>query len=50
MPQMAPLNWLNLFIMVIIMMNIISMFNYYLFMKNPMKKKLLFSINNLWKW
>nr|APX40346.1 ATP synthase F0 subunit 8 [Cryptocephalus vittatus]ARH54224.1 ATP synthase F0 subunit 8 [Cryptocephalus vittatus] len=38
MPQMAPLNWLTLFVMFSICLMMFSSINYYSFTKNPLKK------------
>nr|AML26778.1 ATP synthase F0 subunit 8 [Scarabaeidae sp. BMNH 1274752] len=51
MPQMAPLNWLMLFIYFCMMFIIFNMMNYYLFTYKPNSyfyKKKINKIN--WKW
>nr|ARH55211.1 ATP synthase F0 subunit 8 [Teredus cylindricus] len=51
MPQMAPLNWMMLFIYFSFMLLIFNSMNYFSFMYNPKFfsfKKKLFKIN--WKW
>nr|BDE56962.1 ATPase subunit 8 [Luciola parvula] len=51
MPQMAPLNWLNLFIFFILVFMLFNMMNYFLFIY---KKKELEQNKNIkslyWKW
>nr|QVM79221.1 ATP synthase F0 subunit 8 [Dorcasomus pinheyi] len=51
MPQMAPLNWLSLFLFFILIFLMFNTMNYYMFMykikeKLPSKMKLLYN----WKW
>nr|AXS64836.1 ATP synthase F0 subunit 8 [Staphylinoidea sp. 12 KM-2017] len=50
MPQMAPMNWLLLFIMFIIMFLMINLMNFYSFKYAPknFKKKISSYMN--WKW
>nr|QNV11586.1 ATP synthase F0 subunit 8 [Limnophora tigrina] len=53
MPQMAPISWLNLFIIFTISFMIFNMMNYFIYIpmmpKSSMKKESL--INDLkWKW
>nr|WJZ53011.1 ATP synthase F0 subunit 8 [Melanodexia sp.] len=54
MPQMSPINWLNLFIIFSITFVIFNMMNYYLYVPNMPKSnlinksKLLKTLN--WKW
>nr|AML25539.1 ATP synthase F0 subunit 8 [Staphylinidae sp. BMNH 1274704] len=51
MPQMAPLNWLMLFIMFIIIFMMFNFINYYSFMYLSKKNKFIkknFKLN--WKW
>nr|AMP43745.1 ATP synthase F0 subunit 8 [Leptogaster longicauda] len=52
MPQMAPISWLNLFMMFSLTMILFSMMNYYIYMiKQPKNFKKNFKINYLtWKW
>nr|ALO76256.1 ATP synthase F0 subunit 8 [Schizonycha sp. SCH01] len=51
MPQMAPLNWLSLFMMFCMILMIFSSTNYWIYLHNPKMKtymKSTFLIN--WKW
>nr|APX40229.1 ATP synthase F0 subunit 8 [Cryptocephalus tibialis] len=51
MPQMAPLNWLTLFILFSMYVMMFSSMNYFLFLKNPINnfiKKKKLSQNWLW--
>nr|YP_010362074.1 ATP synthase F0 subunit 8 [Agriotes fuscicollis]UNQ87634.1 ATP synthase F0 subunit 8 [Agriotes fuscicollis] len=51
MPQMAPLSWLNLFILFILMFLILSTMNYFSFsysIKSSLSSKKVSLIN--WKW
>nr|ALO77336.1 ATP synthase F0 subunit 8 [Chirotenon longimanus] len=51
MPQMAPLNWLSLFMFFIVIFFIFNIYNFYSFLPTPPKKiikKKSTSIN--WKW
>nr|ALO70574.1 ATP synthase F0 subunit 8 [Eusphalerum torquatum] len=51
MPQMAPMNWLSLFIMMIIILMIFNSMNYFNFLYKPKKIKLnKKSFKNNWKW
>nr|YP_010730247.1 ATP synthase F0 subunit 8 [Blepharipa latigena]WEG23062.1 ATP synthase F0 subunit 8 [Blepharipa latigena] len=54
MPQMAPINWLSLFIIFIITFLIFNMMNYYLFIPILPKSNLMnnnMKMNSLnWKW
>nr|AYP72675.1 ATP synthase F0 subunit 8 [Cassida sp. EMHAU-15090501] len=50
MPQMAPLNWLNLFFMTIFIIMSISTSSYFSFMFKPKKKLLKGEHLNNWKW
>nr|APX40450.1 ATP synthase F0 subunit 8 [Cryptocephalus cantabricus] len=51
MPQMAPLNWLALFIMFSICIMIFSSMNYYFFLKTPTKKSLkMKKYHQNWSW
>nr|APX39982.1 ATP synthase F0 subunit 8 [Cryptocephalus cynarae] len=51
MPQMAPLNWLTLFLMFSIHVMVFSSINYFFFMKTPNETftKKSKSLNN-WSW
>nr|ALO70286.1 ATP synthase F0 subunit 8 [Aloconota currax]ARH54856.1 ATP synthase F0 subunit 8 [Aloconota currax] len=51
MPQMAPMNWLLLFLMFIVIFMMFNSLNYFCFIYNPKTSKIkqvLKSIN--WKW
>nr|YP_010464317.1 ATP synthase F0 subunit 8 [Heterotarsus carinula]UUL71694.1 ATP synthase F0 subunit 8 [Heterotarsus carinula] len=53
MPQMAPLNWLSLMIMFIMMMLMFNILNYYSFISYNKSLKLQSQIKmkiNNWKW
>nr|AML25695.1 ATP synthase F0 subunit 8 [Staphylinidae sp. BMNH 1274190] len=50
-PQMAPLNWLMLFMMFVISFMMFNYINYYMFIYNPksIKSSLKLKLMN-WKW
>nr|AML26533.1 ATP synthase F0 subunit 8 [Staphylinidae sp. BMNH 1274696] len=51
MPQMAPMNWLSLFIMFIVVFMLFNSLNYFCFLYSP--KSLSSNIKNFkmnWKW
>nr|QNV11560.1 ATP synthase F0 subunit 8 [Dynatosoma fuscicorne] len=54
MPQMAPINWLSLFIMFSLIFLFFNILNYYNFFINPIKIKSLDKNNSTnylnWKW
>nr|AYR05187.1 ATP synthase F0 subunit 8 [Coleoptera sp. ACP-2013] len=51
MPQMAPLNWLILFMYFILMFYLFNTLNYFAFLTSPKKENLFFSKKNIsWKW
>nr|APX40593.1 ATP synthase F0 subunit 8 [Cryptocephalus mystacatus] len=51
MPQMAPLNWLTLFIMFSIYVMVFSSMNYFFFIKNPSKTtSKTYKISSNWLW
>nr|AML25643.1 ATP synthase F0 subunit 8 [Staphylinidae sp. BMNH 1274706] len=51
MPQMAPLNWLSLFIMFILIFLIFNFLNYYSFLYQPkLFNQTLKSLKIDWKW
>nr|UPX88372.1 ATP synthase F0 subunit 8 [Leptogaster cylindrica] len=52
MPQMAPISWLNLFIIFSMTMIMFSVMNYYIYtIKHPQNSKKNFKINYFyWKW
>nr|APX39995.1 ATP synthase F0 subunit 8 [Cryptocephalus obliteratifer] len=51
MPQMAPMNWLTLFIMFSMYVLVFSSMNYFFFMKTPLKTSTKIKINiNNWLW
>nr|QWZ46326.1 ATP synthase F0 subunit 8 [Machla sappho] len=52
MPQMAPLNWLSLFMLFIMIFLTFNMINYYSFIYNQMtlKTKKYKKIKTNWKW
>nr|YP_010004083.1 ATP synthase F0 subunit 8 [Gryposmylus pennyi]QNR01163.1 ATP synthase F0 subunit 8 [Gryposmylus pennyi] len=52
MPQMAPINWLTLFLYFSFIYLLFNCLNYFIFLyKAPLPKKMVFSINSLnWKW
>nr|AYR05360.1 ATP synthase F0 subunit 8 [Coleoptera sp. ACP-2013] len=51
MPQMAPMNWLMLFFMFIIIFMIFNSLNYFCFLYNPkMKKTIKKNLTLNWKW
>nr|APX40164.1 ATP synthase F0 subunit 8 [Cryptocephalus moraei] len=51
MPQMAPMNWLALFLMFSMYLLLFSSMNYYFFKKTPNNKiNLLKKINYNWSW
>nr|YP_010987575.1 ATP synthase F0 subunit 8 [Bledius obscurus]WON65981.1 ATP synthase F0 subunit 8 [Bledius obscurus] len=51
MPQMAPLNWLSLFILFLMIFFLINSINYFLFFYNPKSSKFLKKSSHLnWKW
>nr|UPX88658.1 ATP synthase F0 subunit 8 [Hydraena nigrita] len=51
MPQMAPMNWLMLFMYFIMMFLLMNSLNYFLFLYSP-KNKTMTKLNNMinWKW
>nr|QTZ18971.1 ATP synthase F0 subunit 8 [Epicypta sp. WQY003] len=54
MPQMAPINWLSLFILFSIIFLIFNIFNYYnfnlIYPKKNLKKSNKINKNLIWKW
>nr|ALO76422.1 ATP synthase F0 subunit 8 [Laccoptera ruginosa] len=50
MPQMAPLNWVSLFIMMITIMMILMTVNYFMYHKKMMKKNETKKLFYNWKW
>nr|AML25617.1 ATP synthase F0 subunit 8 [Staphylinidae sp. BMNH 1274669] len=51
MPQMAPMNWLSLFFMIIMVFMIFNSLNYFSFLYYPKKHNLKkISLMNNWKW
>nr|YP_010868508.1 ATP synthase F0 subunit 8 [Apatetica glabra]WGU20041.1 ATP synthase F0 subunit 8 [Apatetica glabra] len=51
MPQMAPMNWLFLFIMFIMIFMLFNSVNYFSFKYTPMVKTTIKNINKInWKW
>nr|AMW67894.1 ATP synthase F0 subunit 8 [Heterosmylus sp. YW-2016] len=52
MPQMAPINWLTLFLYFSVIYVLFNCLNYFILTyKAPTPKKMMFSINSLnWKW
>nr|APX40957.1 ATP synthase F0 subunit 8 [Cryptocephalus ramburii] len=51
MPQMAPLNWLTLFMMFFLYLLVFSSMNYYFFLKTPIKNNIKNKlINQNWSW
>nr|YP_010554831.1 ATP synthase F0 subunit 8 [Sternochetus olivieri]UYP50716.1 ATP synthase F0 subunit 8 [Sternochetus olivieri] len=51
MPQMAPMNWILLYIYFFMILIFITIFNYYMFLYKP-KFKMIKSSRNItnWKW
>nr|QNV49140.1 ATP synthase F0 subunit 8 [Drino sp. PH-2020] len=54
MPQMAPINWLSLFIIFSMTFLMFNMMNYYSFIPSMPKSNLIFKMNTInsfkWKW
>lgn len=50
MPQIAPLNWLNLFIIIIIIIITIRILNYFIYNNKIKKTVIKKKIKNNWKW
>nr|YP_010554805.1 ATP synthase F0 subunit 8 [Sternochetus gravis]UYP50690.1 ATP synthase F0 subunit 8 [Sternochetus gravis] len=51
MPQMAPMNWILLYIYFFMILILISIFNYYMFLYKPKFKTIKMSyIPMNWKW
>nr|AYW52145.1 ATP synthase F0 subunit 8 [Lamiinae sp. 2 ACP-2013] len=51
MPQMAPLNWLSLFLLFLLIFMIFNIMNYYIFFYNMKTfKKIKAKLNYNWKW
>nr|YP_009185856.1 ATP synthase F0 subunit 8 [Liogluta microptera]ALO70665.1 ATP synthase F0 subunit 8 [Liogluta microptera] len=51
MPQMAPMNWLSLFLMFIIVFMIFNSLNYFCFLYTPKTMKMEKSTSSInWKW
>nr|APX40424.1 ATP synthase F0 subunit 8 [Cassida viridis] len=50
MPQMAPLNWLSLFILMFLITIIMMTMIYFSFVYNKKMKKMHKKIYNNWKW
>nr|QRV62430.1 ATP synthase F0 subunit 8 [Graptodytes pietrii] len=52
MPQMAPMNWIILYMMFSIIFILFNFMNFYIFMinKNTNKQKNIFKKNFNWKW
>nr|YP_010240649.1 ATP synthase F0 subunit 8 [Nicrophorus nepalensis]QTG39886.1 ATP synthase F0 subunit 8 [Nicrophorus nepalensis] len=51
MPQMAPLNWLTLFIFFIIIFLMFNMMTYFVFLYTPLKNKFNTKTSQInWKW
>nr|AML26571.1 ATP synthase F0 subunit 8 [Staphylinidae sp. BMNH 1274705] len=51
MPQMAPLNWLMLFIMFIMSFMLFNYINYYMFIYTPKSFKSKLNLKQMnWKW
>nr|QUB07010.1 ATP synthase F0 subunit 8 [Cassidinae sp. N35] len=50
MPQMAPLNWFMLFMMVFFCILILTSMSYFLYLKKPSMKQKESKILYYWKW
>nr|YP_010506501.1 ATP synthase F0 subunit 8 [Volucella nigricans]QGW56737.1 ATP synthase F0 subunit 8 [Volucella nigricans]UXF58219.1 ATP synthase F0 subunit 8 [Volucella nigricans] len=53
MPQMAPINWLSLFLLFFLIFILFNMVNYYIYMPSMNKTKMSKKINMTpmnWKW
>uniref|UniRef100_A0AAU7GJG9 ATP synthase complex subunit 8 n=1 Tax=Cardipennis shaowuensis TaxID=342701 RepID=A0AAU7GJG9_9CUCU len=51
MPQMAPMNWVSLYIFFSFLLLLLIVFNYYMFLYTPLKMKIIKKEKKInWKW